>query len=351
MSKFAVPIRLLDIGDNTFRDLYFKNNVLKSKLSVEEDVVLNRTLEGLSVAIANTPIVTSDTVIQAFSKLQTSINYILTSGGFTQIQSDWNQANNLAVDFIKNKPTNVSAFVNDVGYVVGGSIPTALSELTNDVGFITLADVPPIPTDISDLTDVTGIIPTDTSDLTNGAGFITMSDIPPIPSDTSDLTNGAGFITLSDIPFIPTDISDLTDNTGIIPTNDTQIALSATYTGNLVGQTTVSGAMGVLDAFVGGSVTTLLSSNALTFDAFYQYGTPASSRTGDITVSFTDAKLGVVQTMFHDDAALPAEILSNSKFVVLQGYYEPNTVNRISFELIDTTLGSEVILVTVIPTE
>lgn len=40
-----------------------------------------------------------------------------------QIQSDWNQANNAAVDFIKNKPviptvpTNVSAFVNDANYI------------------------------------------------------------------------------------------------------------------------------------------------------------------------------------------------------------------------------------------
>ena len=40
-----------------------------------------------------------------------------------QIQSDWNQANNAAVDFIKNKPviptvpTNVSSFVNDANYI------------------------------------------------------------------------------------------------------------------------------------------------------------------------------------------------------------------------------------------
>lgn len=40
-----------------------------------------------------------------------------------QIQSDWNQANNAAVDFIKNKPliptvpTNVSAFINDANYI------------------------------------------------------------------------------------------------------------------------------------------------------------------------------------------------------------------------------------------
>lgn len=34
-----------------------------------------------------------------------------------QIQSDWNQSDNSAADYIKNKPTNVSAFTNDAGYI------------------------------------------------------------------------------------------------------------------------------------------------------------------------------------------------------------------------------------------
>lgn len=44
-------------------------------------------------------------------------------GGGTQVQSDWNQTNVSAVDYIKNKPTiptvptNVSAFTNDAGYL------------------------------------------------------------------------------------------------------------------------------------------------------------------------------------------------------------------------------------------
>lgn len=43
-----------------------------------------------------------------------------------QIQSDWNQTNNVALDFIKNKP----------------SIPDSTSDLINDSGFITINDVP-----------------------------------------------------------------------------------------------------------------------------------------------------------------------------------------------------------------
>jgi hypothetical protein len=45
-----------------------------------------------------------------------------------QIQSDWTQANNAALDFIKNKPT----------------IPTAVSQLTNDLGFISIAALAPV---------------------------------------------------------------------------------------------------------------------------------------------------------------------------------------------------------------
>lgn len=218
MSKFGVSIRLLDTTDKVFREVYFKQYALKSKLlSIEKDIVLERLLEGLTIVVANQPILATDNIIEAFGKIQSSINFLLT-GGFAQIQTDWLQANNLAVDFIKNKPTLLSQFINDTG-------------------FITIAAV---PTDISDLTDLTGIIPTDTNDLTNSAGFITSSSLPSdisdltditgiIPTDTNDLTNGAGFITITDIPFIPTDVADLTDSTGIIPTNTSDLTNDSNF--------------------------------------------------------------------------------------------------------------------------
>jgi hypothetical protein len=39
----------------------------------------------------------------------------LTTGG--QVQSDWDQGDNLQTDYIKNKPTNVSEWFNDVQYI------------------------------------------------------------------------------------------------------------------------------------------------------------------------------------------------------------------------------------------
>lgn len=41
----------------------------------------------------------------------------IATGAEVNIQSDWSQTNNGADDYIKNKPTNVSAFVNDAGYL------------------------------------------------------------------------------------------------------------------------------------------------------------------------------------------------------------------------------------------
>ena len=42
---------------------------------------------------------------------------ITIGGGGEQQQADWNQTETTAVDYIKNKPTNVSAFTNDAGYL------------------------------------------------------------------------------------------------------------------------------------------------------------------------------------------------------------------------------------------
>jgi len=39
------------------------------------------------------------------------------------VQADWNQTTTTADDYIKNKPTNVSDFTNDAGYLVAADIP------------------------------------------------------------------------------------------------------------------------------------------------------------------------------------------------------------------------------------
>lgn len=63
-----------------------------------------------------------------------------------QVQSDWNQSDSTAVDYIKNKPSIPSGGVTDVevngssvvsGGVASVTVPTKVSDLNNDSGFIT----------------------------------------------------------------------------------------------------------------------------------------------------------------------------------------------------------------------
>ena len=96
---------------------------------------------------------------------------------------------------ITNKPTDVSYWTNDAGYITSADIPTKTSDLDNDSGFVTSADV---PTKTSDLTNDSGFITNSVSNLTNyykksetytqGEVNSLLSAIT-IPTKTSDLTN------------------------------------------------------------------------------------------------------------------------------------------------------------------
>lgn len=57
-------------------------------------------------------------------------------------QSDWNQANTAAADYIKNKPENVSAFINDAGYLteeVDGSVTNEIQYLSKEGQVVSLS--------------------------------------------------------------------------------------------------------------------------------------------------------------------------------------------------------------------
>lgn len=101
---------------------------------------------------------------------------------------DWND--------ITNKPTGVSYWTNDAGYITSADIPTKTSDLTNDIGFVTSADVP-----------------TKTSDLTNDSGFITnsVSNLANYYKKSETYTQGEVNSLLSAIT-IPTKTSDLTND-------------------------------------------------------------------------------------------------------------------------------------------
>ena len=124
----------------------------------------------------------------------------IASGAEANVQSDWNQTNTSADDYIKNKPTfadvAMSGSYNDLE-----DTPTKVSDLENDAGYIssyTETD-PTVPawakastkpsytaSEVGALPDDTPLFSGDYDDLTNK---------PTIPSKTSDLTNDSGFLT------------------------------------------------------------------------------------------------------------------------------------------------------------
>ncbi len=128
------------------------------------------------------------------------------SGEITQLPANWTETNMSSPQYILNKPTSVSAFTNDAGYITQTAVPTNVSQLNNDAGYITIGSVPAIPTQVSAFANDAGYItqaavPTSVSQLNNDAGYITMDSvpaIPTIPTEVSAFTNDAGYVSNSE---------------------------------------------------------------------------------------------------------------------------------------------------------
>ena len=175
--------------------------------------------------ILNKPVIpVVPTKVSAFTN---DVGYITHADLPPTVQSDWNQKNGVAPDYIRNKPT----------------IPTELSDLQNDVGYITLTDVPEqVNSDwksnsgkskilnkpnlstvatsgsYNDLSDkpTIPVVPTNVSAFRNDSGYITLGEVPQSdweeddpdsnsyirhkPTNVSDFNNDSGYITLSEVP-------------------------------------------------------------------------------------------------------------------------------------------------------
>ena len=145
------------------------------------------------------------------------------SGG-TQLQSSWSDNDPTSPAYIIDKPTNVSAFTNDAGYLTSESDPTV-----NNATITIQKNGSPVDNftlNQSGDKTINITVPTNTNELTNGAGFLTAETDPTVnnatitiqkngtevdhftanqssdkninilvPTKTSDLTNDNGFIT------------------------------------------------------------------------------------------------------------------------------------------------------------
>ncbi len=81
-SKFIVPLKLLELNAtpafivSDWHNLYYKAGYLKTYKTSEKDVVLDRPLDGFAPTVC-TPIVATDTVLEAFEKVQCQITDIV----------------------------------------------------------------------------------------------------------------------------------------------------------------------------------------------------------------------------------------------------------------------------------
>ena len=174
---------------------------------------------------------------------------------------------------ITNKPTDVSYWTNDAGYITSADLPTKTSDLTNDSDFVTSADVP-----------------TKTSDLTNDSGFITnsVSNLANYYKKSETYTQGEVNSLLSAI-VIPTKTSDLTNDSNFV--SDTDYA-TASKGGVIKVGSGLSITNGVLSTTGGGVADAVEWSNVLnkpsdvsywTNDAGYITSAALPTKTSDLT--------------------------------------------------------------------
>ena len=97
-------------------------------------------------------------------------------------------------DDVTNRPTNVSYWTNDAGYITSAAIPTNVSSFTNDAGYIT-----------------SSAIPTNVSAFTNDAGYLTSSSLSNYYTK-SETYNQSQVNSLINSISVPTKTSDLTND-------------------------------------------------------------------------------------------------------------------------------------------
>jgi hypothetical protein len=224
ITSAALPTKLSDLTNDTG----FITKSVSDLTNYYDQTAINNMFNALSVPtktsdltndsgfITNIDYASASTggVVKVGSGLSIDANGVLSSTALTSV--DWAD--------VTNKPTNVSYWTNDAGYITSAAVPTKTSDLINDSGFITSAA---LPTKTSDLTNDSGFITSSVNNLTNyytKGDTYTQSEVNSllsaitIPTKTSDLTNDGSdgtstYVEASDLATVATSGSynDLTD--------------------------------------------------------------------------------------------------------------------------------------------
>lgn len=199
ITSAAVPTKTSDLTN----DSGFITNQVSNLANYYDQTTINNMFNALPAVPTKTSDLTNDSGFLTTSTLPiatTSSLGVVKIGNGLSIAADGTLSSSAlqSVDWadITGKPTNVSYWTNDAGYITSASLPTKTSDLTNDSGFITSAS-----------------LPTKTSDLTNDSGFITnaVSNLTNYYTKSQTYTQGEVNSLLSAI-VIPTKTSDLTND-------------------------------------------------------------------------------------------------------------------------------------------
>ena len=205
ITSAAVPTKTSDLTN----DSGFITNQVNNLANYYDQTAINSMFNALSV-----PTKTSDlTNDSGFLTTNTLPIATASSLGVVKIGSGINVAADgtisaavASLDWanITNKPTDVSYWTNDAGYITSAALPTKTSDLDNDSGFVTSADV---PTKTSDLANDSGFITNSVSNLANyykKSETYTQGEVNSllsaivIPTKTSELTNDSNFVSDTD---------------------------------------------------------------------------------------------------------------------------------------------------------
>lgn len=207
-----------------------------------DDITYDNTTSGLNAtnaqdAIDETVAALGDKVDKVSGKGLSSNDYTtaeknklsgIATGAEVNVQADWNQTDNTADDYIKNKPTIPSgggtaastSYDNTQSGLQASNVQDALDELTGDLGDkVDKVQGKGLSTEdftTAEKNKLTGIatgaevnVQSDWSQSDNSADDF-IKNKPSIPSKTSDLTNDSGFVTSSQLA----DKMDKVDPTG-----------------------------------------------------------------------------------------------------------------------------------------
>ena len=205
ITSAALPTKTSDLTN----DSGFITNQVNNLANYYDQTAINSMFNALSVP-TKTSELTNDSGFLTTSTLPiataSSLGVVKIGSGINVASDGTISAAVASLDWanITNKPTDVSYWTNDAGYITSADLPTKTSDLTNDSDFVTSADV---PTKTSDLTNDSGFITNSVNNLTNyykKSDTYTQGEVNSllsaivIPTKTSDLTNDSGFITSAD---------------------------------------------------------------------------------------------------------------------------------------------------------